>query len=140
MIEQKNTKVKGGAVRLSIPAKVAYNADAFQKSIYGLLDELGCRACFSGVDCYFTTIRDFTIDPVRNELQQLNTKEVSRISTPSQLEMMESRTLRVGMSPEASYNIKNVDLAIKNIFEEIGCLACCSGHDIYFQSQFDFHF
>lgn len=137
MIERTNKK-KGGAVRLSIPVKVAYNADAFQKSIHNLLDELGCRACFSGVDCYFTTMRDFALDPAKNKLIQLEGGQASRIST--QIGVLESPTLTVGMSPKASFDIKKIDLALKDIFDEIGCRACCSGHDIYFQNQFDFHF
>ena len=137
MIKREISRRKGGAIRLSIPVKVAYNADAFRNSIHGLLDELGCKACFSGVDCYFTTIRDFVLTPEKNSLRQAQIGEVSHIANPSRQGIMEPQTLNIGMSPKASFNIKSVDLAIKNILEDIGCLGCCSGVDPFFQSQFD---
>ncbi len=133
----KSRERKGsGAVRLSIPAKVAYNADAFQRSIYDLLDELGCPKCFSGVDCYFTTIRDYVLDPKEQAIQPIAYGD----PTPQPSKLAATSTLSVGVSKNTSYDIGKIDLAIKDIFEEIGCLACCSGHDIYFQNQFDFNF
>ena len=131
-----NVRKGAGAVRLSIPAKVAYNAEAFQRSIYDLLDELGCPKCFSGVDCYFTTIRDYVMDPVEMKIQPIAMGD----PTPQPNKLAATRTLSVGVSPKVSYDIGKIDLAIKDIFEEIGCLACCSGHDIFFQNQFDFNF
>ncbi len=127
-----------GAIKLSIPAKVAYNADAFKKSIYELLDELGCPKCFSGVDCYFETIRDYVLDPSENVVSRsLPTAE--RFSS-IQGKPLASRTLNVGVSAGVSFDIGKIDSAISTIFDEIGCLACCSGNDIFFQNQFDFNF
>ncbi|MBP2831942.1 hypothetical protein J8281_07045 [Aquimarina sp. U1-2] len=127
-----------GAVRLSIPAKVAYNADAFQKSMYNLLDELGCPKCFSGVDCYFETLRDYVLDSQENVVPtSLASAEVQQIQLGKTLA---TKTLNVGVSSNVSFDIGKIDSAIKNIFEEIGCRACCSGHDIFFQNQFDFNF
>ncbi len=132
-----NQRKGRGAVRLSIPAKVAYNAEAFRKSIYDLLDELGCPKCFSGVDCYFETIRDYVLDPSENVVSRsLSFGDPS----PQPSKPLTVRTLNVGVSPAVSYDIGKIDVAIKDIFEEIGCLACCSGNDIFFQNQFDFNF
>src|SRR5215475_13141438 len=50
------------SVRITIPAAVAYNLDAFQKSIASLVERLGCRPCFSGADCTFLLERDWVID------------------------------------------------------------------------------
>jgi hypothetical protein len=130
-------KRKGnGAIRLSIPAKVAYNADAFKKSIYDLLDELGCPKCFSGVDCYLTTIQDYVLNPKENAIA---TAQAARLSAqPTRLASQKS--LSVGVSQATSFSIDKIDAAINTIFEEIGCLSCCSGNDIFFQNQFDFNF
>jgi len=134
-MKTKQRKGGSGAVRLSIPAKVAYDAEAFQNSIYDLLDQLGCPACFSGVDCYFTTIQDYVLDPRENVVAitpAANASLSGRLAANS--------TLSVGVSPDVSYSIEKIDSALKSIFDEIGCLACCSGHDIFFQNQFDFNF
>lgn len=120
------------AIKLSIPAKVAYNADLFKKGITDLLDNLGCRACFSGTDCYFSTIQDYVInDGLESQFQR---QSLNALEAPSK------STLSVAMSPEVASNIKLVDQAIDRIFEEIGCRACCSGHDIHFQNNFAFNF
>ena len=122
-----------GAIRLSIPAKVAYNAEAFQKSIYDLLDEIGCPKCFSGVDCYFSTIRDYVLDAKVNVV-------AAGDPSPQPSKLQAQQTLSVGVSADTSFDIGKIDSAIKDIFDEIGCRACCSGHDIFFQNNFDFNF
>src|ERR1700680_5022804 len=43
-----------GSIRVSLPARIAYNPDALKKTIGGLLEQLGCPRCFSGADCLFT--------------------------------------------------------------------------------------
>ena len=81
-----------GTIRLSIPAKVAYNSDAFRKSIYNLLDELGCPKCFSGVDCYFTNIRDYLVNP--SDLSVAPVREVAD-GTPQPI-LFQSNAMQVG--------------------------------------------
>ena len=121
-----------GTIRLSIPAKVAYNSDAFGKSIYNLLDELGCPKCFSGVDCYFTNIRDYLVNP-----SDLSVVPVEAAGNPTpQPNVYQSSAVQVGLSQKTAFSIDKIELALKDIFEEIGCLACCSGQDIFFQEQF----
>ena len=128
-------KMGKGAIRLSIPAKVAYDADAFRKSIHSLLDELGCQACFSGVDCYFTTIRDYIINPREFQVMALKADDPS----PQPSSLMRANTLTASVSSKTSFNIDKIDTALKDIFDQIGCLPCCSGYDIFFQNQFDFN-
>ena len=41
-----------GTVRVSLPAKIAYDPDALKKSLTSILDKLGCSRCFSGANCY----------------------------------------------------------------------------------------
>lgn len=123
---QKNT------IKLSIPAKVAYNADLFKKGISDLLDNLGCRACFSGTDCYFSTVQDYVIND--NIISQFEGP------LPDPFQKKSASTLSVAMSTKVASDIKLVDKAIDRIFEEIGCRTCCSGHDIHFQNNFAFNF
>ena len=50
-------------VRVTLPAKVAFDLDAFQKTLVNLAERLGCRPCLSGRACLFTLERDFIVDP-----------------------------------------------------------------------------
>ncbi len=52
-----------GAVRVKIPAKVAFELDSFQEVIGNLAEQLGCRACLSGADCTFSLERDYLVNP-----------------------------------------------------------------------------
>lgn len=57
-------------IRITIPAKVAYNMDALQKSIVNIAEAIGCRTCFSGADCFFEMTRDFVIDPANLQVKE----------------------------------------------------------------------
>lgn len=49
-------------VRVSIPGKVAYDLEAFQKVQISILDRLGCPACCSGWDIRWDIHRQFGVD------------------------------------------------------------------------------
>jgi hypothetical protein len=61
-------------IRVTIPAKVAYNIDALQKVLVNVAEAIGCRPCFSGADCLFQISRDYVVDPanlnVREKFEQ----------------------------------------------------------------------
>jgi hypothetical protein len=52
----------GNIVRVSIPARVAYDLGALQKVTSQVLGQLGCEACHSGFDIRFDAVRDFVVD------------------------------------------------------------------------------
>ena len=52
-----------GTVRISLPAKVAYNPDALKKSLVAVAEGLGCIRCFSGANCLFQSEASFVVDP-----------------------------------------------------------------------------
>jgi hypothetical protein len=52
----------GGPVRISLPAKVAYNKDALKETIVSVVEQLGCPRCFSGHDCQFSLERNLSVD------------------------------------------------------------------------------
>jgi len=49
-------------VRVSIPAKVAYDLGNFQKVQVAILERLGCKACCSGWDIRWDITRSFAVD------------------------------------------------------------------------------
>lgn len=62
---------RGPAIRVTIPAKTAYDLKSFQKVLGTLAERLGCRPCLSGVDCLFQLERDFVVNPESQELESL---------------------------------------------------------------------
>jgi hypothetical protein len=116
------------AVRITIPATVAFNLEAFQKSIGNLVERLGCPTCFSGRDCTFMQERDFIIDEklaVRASAQQPWPSPWSRLATAS-------------LPGEVSNNLEQIRLVVSNIAGKFGHPQCCSGFDILFRQELDF--
>ena len=62
-------------IRVSLPGKIAYDLNAFQKAQATILDRLGCAACCSGWDIRFDIIRNFTVDKDLN-IQNLVSDDV----------------------------------------------------------------
>ena len=52
--------------------------------------------------------------------------------------VVEDRTIRVHVSPEVLYNLDAVTKVLHRTLNQLGCGACCSGHDIRFEIQRDF--
>jgi hypothetical protein len=52
----------GNLVRVSIPAKVAFDLKSIQRVTAQVLGQLGCEACHSGYDIRFDVVRDFIVD------------------------------------------------------------------------------
>ncbi|HEX2222912.1 MAG TPA: hypothetical protein VHN15_01755 [Thermoanaerobaculia bacterium] len=52
----------GNLVRVSIPAKVAFDLKSIQRVTAQVLGQLGCENCHSGYDIRFDVVRDFIVD------------------------------------------------------------------------------
>ncbi|HMB52521.1 MAG TPA: hypothetical protein VKU40_04350 [Thermoanaerobaculia bacterium] len=50
-------------IKVSLPARIAYDLDAFQKVTARLAEELGCTRCISGADCTFGLETDWVVNP-----------------------------------------------------------------------------
>lgn len=50
-------------VRVAIPARLAFDLDAFQETIATLARELGCEPCLSGANCLLAFINDYVVNP-----------------------------------------------------------------------------
>ena len=51
-----------GAIRITIPVKVAANIKTLKTSLETIAERLGCRPCFSGADCFLQLERNYLID------------------------------------------------------------------------------
>jgi hypothetical protein len=119
-----------GPVRISLPASVAYNADALKKTIASVVDRIGCRTCFSGADCRFSMERDLAVDQKGG---------ISAGPQPSPWLAAEPQphpwSVTVGFQGRVAYNLDQVYLAIDNILGRLGCLPCHSGFDIDYLNE-----
>jgi hypothetical protein len=112
-----------GTVRVSLPAKVAYNPDALKKSLTSILDRLGCPRCFSGANCLFVAERNFVFDP--GGAVALN---------PQPLPPGGSHAT-VALAPGIRYDIDKVFKAIDAVIKGLGPCPCHSGIDVLYQSE-----
>jgi len=120
------------AVRITIPAAVAYNLEAFQKSIGHLVERLGCRTCFSGADCTFLHERDFIIN------EKLEMRASTGISIQGLGNPVPWRSATATLPAKVSNNLEQIRGVVANIAGRLGCSACCSGFDILFRHELDF--
>lgn len=122
-LERKETSP---TVRVSIPAKVAYNLDSLHKGIANLMDRLGHPQCFSGVNCGFMLEREFVID------------ERAKISAISRADAPAFNPVSAKLPGKVSYNLELVQKSVASIVDRLGCGACCSGFDIFFDQELNF--
>lgn len=57
------SRARSGAIRVVLPAEVAFNMDRFQASLKNLAERLGHPACISGQDFRFDMERYFAVNP-----------------------------------------------------------------------------
>jgi hypothetical protein len=118
-------------MRITIPAAVAYNLDAFQKSIANLVERLGCRTCFSGADCTFLNERDWVIS------EKLETKPLAR-SFVQEPDPHPWRSATATLPSKVAGNLDQIKSVVANIAGRLGHPGCCSGFDILFQQEINF--
>lgn len=114
-----------GAVRISLPASVAYDPKALRKGIANIVERLGCPKCFSGADCLFTNERELVIDPKL---------AVSPAAGPLPDPWREN-TYTIGLSSKVRYDLDKVYKAIDKAIDIIGAHPCISGFDFHFQDE-----
>ncbi len=117
---------QGGAVRLTLSAKVANDIGALEQSLKSLAERLGHPSCATGCDTLFLQVeRDFTIgDDVALNPQPL----------PPRAEI---GTVHVAIPEKVNNNLKSIQKALATTLGKLGCQACCSGFDIIFQNELD---
>jgi hypothetical protein len=53
----------GRAIRVSAPASVLYDLEAFQRALTGVLGQSGCPMCTSGLNLIWQAYTEFAVDP-----------------------------------------------------------------------------
>ena len=137
------TKIKGdlqrwpgGAVRVSMPAKVANDLDLFKKGVAAFAERLGCPECFSGFDCTFESEHDFVIDDNLN-VQATDVRAGQAVSRGAA-----KREVTIALAPSAEYDLEailtKIDIWGKRLgphWLQGGLAMCCSGFDMTFERE-----
>jgi hypothetical protein len=116
-----------GTIRISLPAKVAYQPDALKKNIAALMERIGCPHCFSGADCWFTVERDFLVDPA-NTIAAL-------VSGPRPEPWFQSSTVVASLDRAVRHDLDAVFKAVDKVIGTIGACPCHSGVDVLYLNE-----
>lgn len=120
------------AVRLTLPASVAYDLKTLQKGLATFAERLGHRACFSGIECTFLTERDFVIN------ERLEISQVAARTSAKGLDPDGDPARTVSVSPRISYDIKRIQDLVAKLAERGGHPQCYSGFDFRFRQEIDY--
>ena len=117
-----------GPVRISLPAKVAYDPKALKSSIKDIVERLGCPRCFSGADCFFQTEREFVINPAG----KLDAGSPIGVQLPTDPPPWRAT---VAVAPSVKYDLDKVFTAVDRVIDLIGPHPCISGFDVLFRDE-----
>jgi hypothetical protein len=131
MPELKARRIQG-AVRLSIPASVAYDLGKFQKGLAAVAERLGHPQCFSGADCTFLMERAFVLD------ERLKVTPVAEEIFSGDPDGSPARGVSATLPARVSFDLERLQESVARIADRLGCQACCSGFDITFRQELDF--
>jgi hypothetical protein len=130
------------ALRITMPAALAADLGAFNKSLAVIAERIGHPACFSGLDCSFGIERNMTIDNIRGEaLVRGAGDEGPQGFAGGQLflnSLGQGQSVSATLPSSVMNDMVQLQEAVARIADRIGCPACCSGFDILFRMERDF--
>lgn len=125
-----------GPVRVTLPARVAYDPKALKETIATLVERLGCPSCFSGAACSFEMERDFVINPATAGSKAT---AFAVDAAPRRLELgaqaAATQQINVGLASSVKYDLKKVYEAVDRVIDLIGPHPCISGFDTLFRDE-----
>lgn len=116
-----------GTIRISLPAKVAYQPDALKKNIAAIMERAGCGKCFSGSNCLFTAERDFVVDPAAHI--------AAHVRGPHPDPWLQQSMVVVSLDRAVRHDIGAVFKAIDKAIATIGACPCHSGVDVFYLNE-----
>ena len=122
-----------GPVRVTIPAKIAFNLPELEAGIDSLVDALGCGKCFSGADCTFLHEREFVLGEL-NAGPQPEPWSIKPHPEPWLEARVQAQKVTVVLNKEVSYDLPAVKETLRKILDLAGC-PCHSGLDISYLSE-----
>jgi hypothetical protein len=125
-----NLSAASGAIRLTLPAKVANNLDTLQQGLKSLAELLGHPACATGCDILSLRLeRELILD----ERMRFRAGPQPDPWLPS--DPIPWKTVQVTIPDAVNNDIDRLNKAIGVVMDKLGCAACCSGFDILFRRE-----
>ena len=130
--------IRGGAVRLTMSAKVAGDLGALQKGLKSLAERLGHPSCATGCDILHLAMeREFSFGGPGGEVS-LNPQPLP----PGELFVSGPRPepwkpVTVAIPEKVSRDINALTRVTAAVLGKLGCGQCCSGFDIMFRRELD---
>jgi hypothetical protein len=130
-----SVSLKGGAVRLTMSARVANDLGALQAGLKSLAERLGHPSCATGCDILHLMMeREFTL----GEAVSLNPQPLPpRHGIELPQDPIPLRTVTVSIPERVNGDIGALTKAIAAVVDRLGCKPCCSGFDILFRREID---
>jgi hypothetical protein len=126
-----NLTRNGGAIRLTLPVKVANNLEALQKGLKSLAERLGHPQCATGCDILHLGLeREFLM----TEAVALNPQPLPPQSGPWPQPWL-SGHVTVTIPDRVNNDIGALTKAVAVVVDKLGCGQCCSGFDILFRRE-----
>jgi hypothetical protein len=127
-----------GAVRLTMPARVANDLNALQRGLRSLAERLGHPKCATGCDIlHFMLEREFSL----SENVELNPQPLPPKADPQPQPWLAAasagQTVLVSIPSRVNNDVESLGKAIAVVVGKLGCQACCSGFDILFRRELD---
>jgi hypothetical protein len=133
MSDASTKALQGGAVRLTLSARVADDLDALQGALSRLAERLGHPSCATGCDTLFLQLeRAFTLDTAA----ELNPQPLPPVGAERFLPS-DPTPVEVNLPDRVSSDIGSLQKAVALTLGRLGCPACCSGFDIAFRRELD---
>jgi hypothetical protein len=123
-----------GAVRLTMPARVANDLNALQRGLRNLAERLDHPKCATGCDILQLMLeREFSL----TEKVELNPQPLPPKAGPLPDPWLSaaSNTVLVSIPARVNNDIDLLGKTIATVVGKLGCQACCSGFDILFQEE-----
>lgn len=119
-----------GPVRVTLPARIAYDPGALKESIGSIMERIGCPKCFSGADCLFRMERSLVVDEKGRADPEPDPWADHHIRP-----FEAKHQVTVAMATEVKHDINRVFEAIDRVIDVIGPHPCISGFDTLFKDE-----
>jgi hypothetical protein len=127
---------KGGAIRLTLSARVANDLGALQEGLASLAERLGHTGCATGCDILdLMQEREYLL----SDAAALNPQPLPPAGGPTpdpwQAATLARQRVVVTIPDRVNRDIRALQKAIGVVVGKLGCGACCSGFDILFRRE-----
>jgi hypothetical protein len=137
MAERASLKSQAGAIRMTLPVRLANDLDGLQRTLAELAERTGHPSCATGCNVLFLQLeREFTAgEEVRLNPQPLPPGNWGSIGLPS--DPVPVRPVDVSVPAQVTDDIGSLQKAVAAVVGKLGCPECCSGFDIAFRRELD---